>query len=255
MTGTLAGSTATGTFRLIGTLAVENNGIGGCTSSGGCIRWLSFGAQPNQATISSQNLSGSFAGDSGQNVAINPLSDSSTAQPLGTSFSNYNFVDLSFEPSLPNLLANSIPLGTAPATDCSTNVGTAAAGQTCALTPTTTPADPGGSPFTFANTNNLSSVCCNSSAIFNISGITSDGTGTWSAVFESDFQGPGGNPAAGSFQDVLSSPAANGEWSSTFFADFTVQDPLTPEPSTFWTWSAGALLLSGIAWRRRKAMA
>jgi hypothetical protein len=99
----------------------------------------------NQAIISSSNtLSGAFAGLGNQTVSISPLDDGPTQQLIGTSFTNYNFVDFRNVPSFPELLANFIPFGTGIPSNCSTNVADALAGQTCTLTANTIPSAPGG---------------------------------------------------------------------------------------------------------------
>lgn len=142
----LVAAPLSGTFTIAGNVTVEDDGVNGCTASGGCIVWSSSSSIPDQATITNTGLSGSFAGDANQTVTINNLYDSSLEQPIGTPFTGYNFLDFSIVDGFPDLQANFIPLGTGGASDCSTDIGAAAASQTCTLNSTTVPPEPGGSP-------------------------------------------------------------------------------------------------------------
>ncbi|MEI9976282.1 MAG: hypothetical protein WDO73_32070 [Ignavibacteriota bacterium] len=190
MSASLSAATLSGQFTLVGTVTVTTDGL---------IEWTSNGsATPDsQATISSSStLTGSFVGLGNQNVVINTLVDGpdpATQQPVNTPFTNFNFIDFPGDPSFPELLANFLPLGSGSGASCSTDVNLAAANQTCTLGDTTTPPVPGGSPFTFLNTEtslNQQPVCCTSSATWNISGVTSDGTANWNGQFTATFVHP-----------------------------------------------------------------
>ncbi len=72
-------------------------------------------------------LTGSFAGLGNQTVTINTLTDSPGTNPSIRRSPILTFIDFTSDPTFPHLLANFIPLGSAPTTDCSTNPGLAVA--------------------------------------------------------------------------------------------------------------------------------
>jgi hypothetical protein len=233
-----------GQFTLVGTVTVTTSGL---------IEWTSNASSTpdSQATVSSSaTLTGSFAGLGNQNVTINTLTDSSTQQPVNVPFTNFDFIDFPTDPALPHLLANFIPLGSGPGTDCSINPAAAAGGQLCTLSATTTPSIPGGSPFTFLNTTTSSGgvpVCCTSSATWNISGVTSDGLSNWNGQFTATFVVP--------FQQVLDNFVTNQQVSDAYSGVFVVNViPVTtvPEPTTLGLMGAGVLLLGLGSWKRKK---
>jgi len=193
----------------------------------------------DQATISSLGLSGSFVGMDNQTVAIHDLSR--TAQPVGSSFTNFDFIDFPVASGYPSLLANFIPFGSGNPANCSTNTASALAGQTCTLTAATTPSVPGGSPFTFLNTSNGTGGCCNSSATWDISGVTADGLSAWNAIFTSEF--------TTSYQSVLGTFSSVGAVSDGFSGAVTVTITPIPEPATMALMGAG-LVLMGAGFRR-----
>jgi len=220
-----------GTFTLVGTVIVTNTGL---------IEWVSNTSVASQATISSTGtLSGSFVGLGGATVGINTLTDAPGDQPVNTPFPNFDFINFTTEPTFPELLANFIPLGSGSSSQCSTNPASALPNQTCTLTGSTTPPVPGGSPFTFLNTEtsvNQMPVCCTSSATWNISGVTSDGLATWNGLFNATFVFP--------YQQVLANFVANGQVSDAYSGVFVVTlNPIVPEPSTFAFMGTGVLLL------------
>jgi hypothetical protein len=202
----------------------------------------------DQATISSLGLSGSFVGMDNDTVGINNLTDLPGDQPVGVSFTNFDFIDFPAMVAYPSLMADFISLGSGDPSNCSSDAAMASAGQTCTLTDTTTPAEPGGSPFTFLNTLNGSNACCNSSATWDISGVTSDGLSTWGAIFTSEFTTP--------FQTVLNNFATTGQVSDSFSGALTVSvTPITsvPEPtSASLTLMGGGLIVLSLCLRRRK---
>jgi hypothetical protein len=235
---TLPAATFSGQFTLVGTVTVTASGL---------IEWTSDSSTTpdSQANISSSaNLTGSFAGLGNQIVTINTLTDGPNPlidQPVNVPFTNYDFIDFTSDPSFPHLLANFIPLGSATGTACSTNVALAVANQTCTLSATSTPPIPGGSPFTFLNTETSSNsmpVCCTSSATWNISGVTSDGLSNWNGQFTATFVFP--------FQQVLDNFVTNGQVSDAYSGVMVVNViPVTsvPEPATLSLMGAGILLL------------
>jgi hypothetical protein len=237
LTGALSASLAAGpifgTFTIDGSVSVTATGI----------TWTSNTSVHDQATISSLGLTGSFVGMANQTITIHDLTDTPGNQPVGVTFTNFDFLDFPVASGDPSLLANFLALGSGNPANCSTNPALAAAGQTCTLTPSTTPAEPGGSPFTFLNTSNGSGGCCNSSANWDISGITADGLSRFNAVFDSNF--------TSSYQTVLNNFATNGSVSDAFAGDLTVSIQGIPEPTTMALMGTGLILLS-LGFRRRK---
>jgi len=240
----LSATTLNGQFTLVGTVIVTNTGL---------IEWVSNANVANQANISaSNNLTGSFAGLGNQIVGINTLTDGPNPaidQPVGTPFANFNFIDFINDPTFPELLANYMPLGSGTAANCSTNVGSAAANQTCTLTGSSVPPIPGGSPFTFLNTEtsvNQTPVCCTSSATWNISGVTSDLQSMWNGQFTATFPYP--------YQQVLSNFVNNGQVSDAYSGVMVVslqQIQSVPEPTTLAFMGTGLMLL-WVGSRKRK---
>jgi hypothetical protein len=240
LSASLSAATISGQFTLDGTLIITSTGL---------MEWASNSSVANEAAISSTNpLTGSFVGLANQTVFINTLNDSPNPmfdQPINTPFNNYNFIDFPSDPSFPELLANFIPLGTGGPSDCSTNIALAGAGQTCTLGFGTNPSAPGGSPFTFRNSETSMGsipVCCVSSATWNIRGVTSDGLSTWTAAITLGFPFP--------YQQVLSNLATNGEVSDTYAEAVTVtaDQPAAPEPTTMALMGTGLVL----AWLARR---
>jgi hypothetical protein len=225
--------TINGQFTLDGTVTVTASGL---------IEWTSNSSVASEATISAgSTLTGSFVGMGNQTVDINTLTDFPGDQPVNTLFTPFNFIDFPSESTFPELLADFIPLGSGPSSACSDNVSAAAAGQECTLTATTIPGIPGGSPFTFLNTETSSGgvdVCCTSSASWDISGITSDGLSEWNGLFTATFAVP--------YQQVLANFVNNGQVLDAYSGVMTVtveQIQSVPEPSTIAFMGTGLVLL------------
>jgi hypothetical protein len=248
MSVSLTAATITGQFTLVGTVTVTATGL---------IEWTSNSSPivDNQATISSSStLTGSFSGLGNQVVDINTLMDGPdplTQQPVNLPFTNYNFIDFPSDPALPGLLANFMPEGSGGSSACSTNVALAAGGQTCTLNAGTNPSIPGGSPFTFLNTQsslNQAPVCCTSSATWNISGVTSDGTANWNGQFTATFVVP--------FQEVLNSFVTDGQVQDAYSGVLVVDViPIeeVPEPKTLGLMGAGLGLLVLLSWKQKNS--
>jgi hypothetical protein len=226
LSASLAASEISGQFTLDGTLTATNTGL---------IDWNNENSPfaSNEATIRSSGLTGSFAGDGGQTVTINSLN--SSGQPVGTTFTDYNFIDFLGDPTFPELLANFIPSGTGGSTGCSSSPPASA--QTC------TPGAPLAA-FTFLN---LASSF--SSATWYISGVTSDGLSSWSAQINMFFDV--------SYQQVLDNFTSNGSITDTYTAQVTVSEiPVivgtVPEPATLPLMGSGLVLLAWLGYRKRK---
>jgi hypothetical protein len=154
----------------------------------------------------------SFATANGQNQIMDL--DIST-EPVGTTFPPQTFIVFTQAPSLPDLDINYIYAGIGGSADCSNLV--AAVGQTC------TPANPGGSPFTFTN-----DAGNTSDAKFVLAGLSSDGLSSWSGIFTAQFNAP--------FQTVLQNafgPNGTGSVTNSYSATATVVVTSVPEPSTY----------------------
>ena len=242
LTGALSASLAAGP--IFGTFTVD----GSVTVTATGITWTSNTNVPDQATISSLGLSGSFVGMANQLVGIHDLTNAPGLQPVNAPFPSFDFIDFIQMPAYPSLRVNFIPLGSGNPANCSPNVAAAAGGQTCTLTALTNPPEPGGSPFTFLNTLNGSGGCCNSSATWNMSGITSDSLSSWNANFVSNF--------TTSFQQQLLNFETTGQVSDAFAGALTVNiQPIlapgpVPEPASFALMGTGLLLLA-LGYRRR----
>lgn len=220
LSASLAASEISGTFTLDGIVTVANTGLTTWTNGNTFIS--------NQATIGS-GPTGSFAGLDGQTVDINDLN--SADQTVGTSFTNYNFIDFTADPAFPELLANYIPAGTGGSLGCFVSPGS---GETC--TPSSSPL----TSFTFLNTSSSTS-----SATWDISGVTSDGLSSWNALITMDF--------SASYQEVLAEFTTTGSISDTYTAAVTVSElpPVStvPEPATLPLMAAGLVLLAWLARR------
>lgn len=235
----LPAATINGQFTLDGTVIVTDTGL---------IEWISNGNVANEATISANNnLTGSFAGLGNTTVDIHTLNQA--VQPVNTPFTNFDFIDF-VGTTLPSLEANFIPQGSG-GTAC---LGTTpAGGQTCTLSGSTTPPEPAGSPFTFLNTTTVSNqqtVCCTSSATWNIGGVTSDGTAIWNGQFTATFVTP--------YQTVIQNFITNHQVSDAYSGVMVVtvsQIQSVPEPTTLAFMGTGLLLLCVGSLRRRQKKA
>ena len=257
ITATLPAAGIFGQFTLDGTVTVTATGQ---------ILWTSNNSPTpdSMATVSSSaNVTGSFAtangGGSigGQSVTINTLTDTSSDQPVGVSFTPYNFIDFAAGDSLPNLLATNIAPGSGGQADCSDDPGAAAPGQNCTLLGNTTfppvTVGNGQSPFTFNNYSYPNpapppaTLCCTSTATWNISGVTSDGMSLWFGQFTATFDT--------SFQQQLLNFVNNGQVSDAYSGVMTVtveEVQSVPEPGTFAMIAGGAILIGLGSFKRRK---
>jgi len=181
--------------------------------------------------------SGLYAGENGQNGIQNL---NIAAEPVGTTFTATPFINFDVNNTVQPLLLNFIFAGTGTSTLCNTSPSTAAPNQLC------TPANPGGSPFTFLNQPPPTSP--QSTAQFVLSGTNAAGD-TWTGIFTSQFNEP--------FQTVLEAfaPGGSGSITNAFSATITVSSPV-PEPGPLTMMGIGLGLLAfwgaGSAARKRQ---
>lgn len=235
LSATLSASPIFGTFTLDGTIFVTPT----------TITWQqSVPAGPvDKAVVSNVGTSDSFTGlgstiatihdlDSTTEPAFNPDKTFSPEQP---------FVSFDANPLLPTLDINEVFAGFFSSAGCT--LSPAMVGQTC--TPPLPP--PSASPFSFVNEPGIGGTIA-SAAVFNFSGITSDGLSTWTASFGSSFNVP--------FQTVLAQLASTGTVNKAFEGTFVVT-PIpttgTPEPpaSALMGLGLGLVGLAAILRRRR----
>jgi hypothetical protein len=221
----LSAAPIAGTFNLAGTVTVTNTAI----------NWNSDLAP----TFLSQMFSltagaGSFAGENGQN-GIDNLNI--VADPVGSQFTNTPFIVFDVLAGLPVLDINFIFAGTGGSAGCSAGAAVTTPPQTC------TPANAGGSPFTF--TNNPPPGLITSTAAFVFSGVTSDGLSSWVGIFTSQFTAP--------FQTVLAGFGPGGQITNSYSGTIIVTPlPPVPEPGPMVLMGSGlGLLLMGVALRKR----
>ena len=262
VSATLPAAGIFGQFTLDGTVTV---------TAAGQIEWTSNGSPTvnSEANVSSSaDVTGTFAtadmGGSigGQLVTINTLTDGTdpmTTQPVGVTFTPFNFIDFAAVDSLPQLWATNISEGSGGQTDCSDDPSAAAPGQSCTLLGTTTfppvLVGNGESPFTFnnysyPNTNPPpDNLCCTSTATWNIAGVTSDGTSVWFGQFTATFDT--------SYQQQLLNFVDNSQVSDAYSGVMTVsveQIQSVPEPGT-WAMMVGGVILIGLGSLRRRKKA
>jgi hypothetical protein len=184
---------------------------------------------PEQANIGS-NATDSFAGLAGTTVTIEDFN--SATEPVGMTYGPDFFISFNAEPvTFPMLESNFIYPGIFPSAGCTATP--AAVGQVCTPGPPITP--PSGSPFSFINLPGDAADPIQSTATFQIAGITTDG-GTFIANFSASFNAP--------FQTVLAELGPGGPGSVTDQYDGVVTvtpGTTTPEPDS------GYLLASGLA--------
>ena len=213
---TLSASAISGTFNISGTFKMS--GTGAAT----IITWKSdLTPTFTPDMFSTTAATGSFAGEDGQNT-IDNLDISS--EPIGTEFADTPFIAFDVLPGLPGLDINFIYPGVGGSAACK---AAPAVGQTC------TPANPGGSPFTFTNFPPPRSI--QTTAEFVFTGVTSDGLSEWEGVFTSGFNKP--------FQTVLAAfaPGGSGSVTNTFAGTITVT-PISNAPEV----SPALMLVSGL---------
>ena len=199
------------TVNLSGVVTVS---ITGATQN---ILWFSDIA-PNPANqVTTSGGTGDFAGTAGQNAIANLNSAQQPASTPAPPFVPITFLNFAAtKASLPQLIINFLDDGVNGVAGCSAMPP--APGQLC--TPGAPPPD---SPFNFENLPNGGS-----SVSLTMSGVTSDGSATWTGFFTAQFAQP--------FQTILTNFANGGSVTNTYSATIIA----TPIPE------AGTMLLLGL---------
>jgi hypothetical protein len=211
---------------------------GNVTVTDDTIDWsnTNFPFTPQQANIGS-NVSGSFSSLAGTTVTIADLN--SSIQPVGTTYGPDFFISFNADPTIPDLFSDFIFPGIFPSSGCAASP--AAVGQIC----TPGPPPPSGSPFSFVNVNGDAAIPIESTATWQIAGVTGDG-GTFIANFSASFNAP--------FQTVLAElgPGGTGSVTDQYDGVITVTPAATtPEPDSGYMLASGlALVLLSLASRR-----
>jgi len=133
-----------------------------------------------------------------------------------------------------DLLINFISPGTDPIGTCITN----ATGNTC--TPAIAPGVPG--PFNLANFNDPN-FGLSSTVTFNVSGVSRDGSGKWSAIFTSQFLGQ-------SYEQVITTLTNTGSVQNSYSQATLVVTSAVPEPGSLIMIGSGLLGLAAFLRRR-----
>lgn len=227
LTGAFAGNARatviSGTFGLTGTV----------TATKGAIDWSSSAAVPNQGTVGGGvSLTGSFVGLADTLVSIQDSNES--MEPVGLVFPAQDFIKFlsPLASSFPGLMVNFVADGVGGASGCTSTPP--APGQICT---------PMGSPFTFTNF-----PASSSSAVFVLSGVTSDDMGTWTGIFTTQFNVP--------FQSILAGLASTGSFTASYSATISVisKTVSVPEPGALALLAAGLALMALLGRRTRKGV-
>ena len=226
-----------GTFNLAGTFSVTGFSL---------IHWQSntTPAMPNEATVGTTGLTGTFAAlaPGGENIPVDDLKNPPEIVDSG-GFPPEPFTSFPTMPTWATLMINFIPQ--APTLNPSNNCpsGSPMVGQTCTLA---------GSPFTLTNISGTINHPIGTQVGFVLDGITSDGKSMWTANYTAQFNVP--------YQTLLSTlfpptgPA--GTVTNTYSATFTVVPNSTvPESSTGSLVIGSLALLLGVYLRKQRASA
>lgn len=183
----------------------------------------------DQATIG-PGPTGIYSALGGTTATIDDLSVAT--EPVGTAFVPTLFLSFDANPTLSPLDINFISAGIDGSAGCAAS--TPAAGQLC------TPSLPGfPSAFNFSN-----DPLSQSTATWDVSGVSADGLESWSGMFTSQFTVP--------FQTVLGAfaPGGSGSVTNSYSATINVSEvSAVPEPSTICLLMT---LVLGLAWLARK---
>jgi hypothetical protein len=173
---------------------------------------------------------GSFAGSDGTND-VNSISGA--VNPVNTAFTPTVFISFPSGPAQ-TLNLDFIDAGVNPSTGCAATPP--AGGQTC------TPAAVSGQILSMLNLDNTSANA--STVSWTVSGVTSDGLSTWSALFTAQFIVP--------YQTLLAEIAAGDTVTDTYSAtvDVTPNVSPTPEPGTLVLFGSGLLGVAGLIRRK-----
>jgi hypothetical protein len=213
----LSAAPISGSFDLAGNVVVS--------SSGGIVT-VAFNqlvtSTPNKANVGN-TVSGDFLGLQGTTVSIANLN--SGTEPAGPPFAAVPFISFDAAPvGFPTLLINQVFPGVFSNAQCG---AAPAPGQTCTVDPT--------SPFNLTNTPG-SGGTINSTAIFNVAGVTSDGQSSWTGLFSANFNVP--------YQSVLQTFSQNGSVSNTYSGTFIVTTTPIPEAGTLSLLGLGLVAMS-----------
>jgi hypothetical protein len=173
---------------------------------------------------------GSFVGSDGTND-VNSISGA--VNPVGTAFTPTVFISFPSGPTQ-TLNLDFIDAGVNPSAGCAATPP--AGGQTC------TPAAVSGHILSMLNLENTSANALTVS--WTVSGVTSDGLSTWSAIFSTQITEP--------YQTFLAAIAAGGTVTDTYSAtvDVTQNVSPTPEPGTLVMLGSGLLGMAGLIRRK-----
>jgi len=229
----------TGTFDIAGTITVDNPGINGCVSFGGCITWT----DPTAANADKADIGGTtgaistIVGFSGNDAANISNMNNPPEIVGGAGFPPQTFMTFNNGGITSTLLINMILAGIYPPPN---QCGSAAAApppvQDCTST---------GSLFSFVNNPTvIPGQVAQATATWFLGGVTSEGL-LWSGNFTAQFSTP--------FQTVFQQLGTNGSVTNSYSATITLLPATsTPEPPASALMGLGVGLVGLAAVLRRR---